>query len=63
MSKNGIFDAVGEGIVMGGAIGIGMALLGMFFGKDEPSTAQLDAEKRRLELELLQAQIDKVNRD
>ena len=62
MSKHDVFDAIGEGVVMGGALGLGIALIGMFFGKDEPNTAQLDAEKRRLELELLQAQIDRANR-
>ena len=37
MNKHELFHDIGEGVVTGGAVGLGIALLGMFFGKDEPA--------------------------
>jgi hypothetical protein len=40
MNKHELFHDIGEGVAIGGAVGLGIALLGMFFGKDEPTQLQ-----------------------
>jgi hypothetical protein len=61
-NHNDFYHDLGEGLVAGCALGLGVALFGAIFGKSDPVPGQLDAERKRLELALLQAQIDKVNR-
>lgn len=61
MNKHEIYHDVGEGVVIGGAVGLAIGLFGLIFGKDEaapqivvknelPTAEQVEAECRRLEL-------------